>query len=62
VRILHARFANAATVLVERLTRQPIALHAVEKEITAALDEHICRCTGYVRYYEAVKDLVLSTP
>jgi aerobic-type carbon monoxide dehydrogenase small subunit (CoxS/CutS family) len=26
-----------------------------------ALNEHICRCTGYVRYYEAVKDLVLAT-
>jgi aerobic-type carbon monoxide dehydrogenase small subunit (CoxS/CutS family) len=55
-------FVNAATVLIERLKRQPIARRAVEQEITAALDDHICRCTGYVRYYEAVKDLVLNTP
>jgi aerobic-type carbon monoxide dehydrogenase small subunit (CoxS/CutS family) len=34
----------------------------LEATIMAALDDHICRCTGYVRYYEAVKDLVLSTP
>lgn len=27
-----------------------------------ALDPHICRCTGYVRYYDAVKDVVLNTP
>jgi aerobic-type carbon monoxide dehydrogenase small subunit (CoxS/CutS family) len=27
-----------------------------------ALGEHLCRCTGYVRYYEAVKALVLATP
>jgi aerobic-type carbon monoxide dehydrogenase small subunit (CoxS/CutS family) len=55
-------FVNAATVLIERLKRQPIARSAVEQEITAALNDHICRCTGYVRYYEAVKDIVLNTP
>jgi xanthine dehydrogenase YagT iron-sulfur-binding subunit len=32
------------------------------KTITKALDDHICRCTGYVRYYEAVRDVVLNTP
>lgn len=55
-------FVNAATVLIERLKRQPIAKAEVESTITAALDSHICRCTGYVRYYEAVKDVVMSTP
>jgi xanthine dehydrogenase YagT iron-sulfur-binding subunit len=55
-------FVNAATVLIERLKRQPIARSAVEQEITSALDDHICRCTGYVRYYEAVKEVVLNTP
>jgi aerobic-type carbon monoxide dehydrogenase small subunit (CoxS/CutS family) len=49
-------------VLIERLKREPVARHALEHEITQALDDHICRCTGYVRYYEAVKDVVLSTP
>jgi aerobic-type carbon monoxide dehydrogenase small subunit (CoxS/CutS family) len=55
-------FVNAATVLIERLKRQPIARSTVEREITTALNDHICRCTGYVRYYEAVKDVVLNTP
>ena len=55
-------FVNAATVLIERLKREPIAKESVEREITKALDDHICRCTGYVRYYEAVKDVVLNTP
>jgi aerobic-type carbon monoxide dehydrogenase small subunit (CoxS/CutS family) len=55
-------FVNAATVLIERLKREPISLESVEREITKALDDHICRCTGYVRYYEAVRDVVLSTP
>ena len=55
-------FVNAATVLIERLKREPIARESVEPEITKALDDHICRCTGYVRYYEAVKDVVLNMP
>lgn len=55
-------FVNAATVLVERLRRQPIERAQVEEVVTQALDHHICRCTGYVRYHQAVKDVVLSTP
>jgi aerobic-type carbon monoxide dehydrogenase small subunit (CoxS/CutS family) len=55
-------FVNATTVLIERLRRNPIAKDQVEETIVDALNEHICRCTGYVRYYEAVKDLVLATP
>ncbi|MEJ8857078.1 (2Fe-2S)-binding protein [Variovorax robiniae] len=55
-------FVNGATVLVERLKRQPIAKSKVEAEITKSLNTHLCRCTGYVRYYEAVKDVILSTP
>jgi aerobic-type carbon monoxide dehydrogenase small subunit (CoxS/CutS family) len=55
-------FVNAATVLIERLKRQPIAKDQVEQTITEALNDHICRCTGYVRYYEAVKEVVLTTP
>jgi aerobic-type carbon monoxide dehydrogenase small subunit (CoxS/CutS family) len=55
-------FVNAATVLVERLKRQPVPRSRLEQVITEALDPHICRCTGYVRYYEAVRDVVLATP
>ena len=55
-------FVNAATVLLERLKRAPVARADVEQTISTALEGHICRCTGYVRYYEAVKDVVLGTP
>jgi aerobic-type carbon monoxide dehydrogenase small subunit (CoxS/CutS family) len=55
-------FVNGATVLVERLKREPVARDQVEQAISSALNPHICRCTGYVRYYEAVKDVILSTP
>jgi len=55
-------FVNAATVLVERLKREPVERSQVEQVVTEALNEHICRCTGYVRYHTAVRDLILSTP
>jgi aerobic-type carbon monoxide dehydrogenase small subunit (CoxS/CutS family) len=55
-------FVNAATIFIEKLQRQPIERKHLEDEIEKALDSHICRCTGYVRYYEAVRDLALKTP
>jgi aerobic-type carbon monoxide dehydrogenase small subunit (CoxS/CutS family) len=55
-------FVNATMVLIEKLKRAPIGKDQIESTIMDALNDHICRCTGYVRYYEAVKDLVLSTP
>lgn len=55
-------FVNAATVLLEHLKKSPIARDEVETTITEALNPHLCRCTGYVRYYQAVKELVLNTP
>jgi len=55
-------FVNAATVLMERLQRQPVPRGQVEETVAAALESHICRCTGYVRYFEAVRDLILATP
>jgi xanthine dehydrogenase YagT iron-sulfur-binding subunit len=55
-------FVNGATVLMERLRREPVLRSRVESVITEALDIHLCRCTGYVRYYAAVKDLILTTP
>jgi aerobic-type carbon monoxide dehydrogenase small subunit (CoxS/CutS family) len=55
-------FVNAATVLLETLAKTPVSKSRVEATILDALDPHLCRCTGYVRYYEAVKQLVLETP
>jgi aerobic-type carbon monoxide dehydrogenase small subunit (CoxS/CutS family) len=55
-------FVNAATVLVETLEKTPVAKDQLEDTILAALNPHLCRCTGYVRYYQAVKSLILETP
>jgi aerobic-type carbon monoxide dehydrogenase small subunit (CoxS/CutS family) len=55
-------FVNAATVLLERLVKTPFGKDEVVETITEALDPHLCRCSGYLRYYQAVRDLVLKTP
>ena len=55
-------FVNEATRFVEELAKDPIGRDQVEAKIEEALGEHICRCSGYVRYYEALRDLILSDP
>jgi aerobic-type carbon monoxide dehydrogenase small subunit (CoxS/CutS family) len=55
-------FLNESQVLLERLTKKPVARDELEKTITEALDGHLCRCTGYVKYHEAVRDVILADP
>jgi aerobic-type carbon monoxide dehydrogenase small subunit (CoxS/CutS family) len=49
-------------VLLERLDKTPIARAELEKTIGEALDGHLCRCTGYVKYHQAVRNVVLADP
>jgi aerobic-type carbon monoxide dehydrogenase small subunit (CoxS/CutS family) len=53
-------FLNEAQVLLERLARKPVAVSELDKTIAEALDGHLCRCTGYVKYYEAVRAVILA--
>jgi aerobic-type carbon monoxide dehydrogenase small subunit (CoxS/CutS family) len=55
-------FVNQAQVLVESLARAPVPRAAVEVRILEAMDGHICRCTGYVRYYAALRKVILADP
>jgi aerobic-type carbon monoxide dehydrogenase small subunit (CoxS/CutS family) len=57
-----AGFLNEAQVLLERLARQRVPRGDLEKTIAEALDGHLCRCTGYIKYYEAVRDVILADP
>src|SRR5436305_8144455 len=57
-----AGFLNEGQVLLERLAQMPVARDNLEKVIAEALDGHLCRCTGYIKYHEAVRDVILADP
>ena len=53
-------FLNEGQVLLERLAKKPVARADLEKTIAEALDGHLCRCTGYIKYHEAVRAVILA--
>jgi len=55
-----AGFLNEGQVLLERLAKTPVARTDLEKVVAEALDGHLCRCTGYIKYHEAVRDVILA--
>lgn len=55
-------FVNAGTVLVEALARKPVARDRLDAAIEAGVGDHVCRCSGYVRYHHALRDYILSQP
>ena len=55
-----AGFLNEGQVLLERLAKAPVKRADLENTIAEALDGHICRCTGYIKYHEAVRDVILA--
>src|SRR4029434_11206643 len=57
-----AGFLNEGQVLLERLAKKPVARADLEKTIVEALDGHLCRCTGYIKYHEAVRAVILADP
>lgn len=57
-----AGFLNEGQVLLERLAKTPVARADLEKTIADAFDGHLCRCTGYIKYHEAVRDVILADP
>ena len=57
-----AGFLNEGQVLLERLARERVARTDLERTIAEALDGHLCRCTGYIKYHEAVRDVIMADP
>lgn len=55
-------FLMASFALLDRLRRQPIPEATVDAAIEDAVGQHVCRCTGYVRYHRAIRQVVLDTP
>jgi aerobic-type carbon monoxide dehydrogenase small subunit (CoxS/CutS family) len=53
-------FVMASKIFLDWLKTAPIMTDAqLDTAIDDAIGEHICRCTGYVRYYQALKEQAL---
>jgi aerobic-type carbon monoxide dehydrogenase small subunit (CoxS/CutS family) len=55
-------FLMASYCLLDKLRRSPIPREDVDDAIQEAVGQHICRCTGYVRYHRAIRQVILATP
>jgi len=55
-------FLMGAYCLLDRLKRSPIPKNTIDAAIEDAVGQHICRCSGYVRYHRAIREVILDTP
>jgi aerobic-type carbon monoxide dehydrogenase small subunit (CoxS/CutS family) len=53
-------FVMATTMLMERLRVTPVARDQLDQAIEEAVGQHICRCTGYAKYYTAIAAVILA--
>ena len=55
-------FLLGASLLMDQLRMNPIKKEQLDAMILEGVGDHICRCTGYSRYYSAIKEVILNTP
>ncbi|GFE64112.1 (2Fe-2S)-binding protein [Litoreibacter roseus] len=48
-------FVMASKIFLDWLATAPVTEDELDDAIQNAIGDHICRCTGYVRYYEALR-------
>lgn len=53
-------FVMVTVALLARLREHPVPVAQLDEVIEAALGAHVCRCTGYVRYHAAARELALQ--
>ena len=53
-------FVMASKVFLDWLATSPQGEDGLDAAIEQAIGTHICRCTGYVRYYEALREVALD--
>lgn len=55
-------FLLAAHILLDSLRQTPIPEGELDAAIADACGPHVCRCTGYKRYYAAIRKAALAEP
>ena len=54
-------FLMGITLLVDRLQRNPVQKSELERIVMDSMGDHICRCSGYAKYYHAIYELLLNS-
>ncbi len=55
-------FLMGAYSLLDKLRLAPVSADKIDEAILEGVGDNICRCTGYLRYYTAIKEVILATP
>ena len=55
-------FLMGLTLLMDMLKRNPVKRENLDKVIEDNMGEHVCRCTGYVKYHRAIRAVIEETP
>lgn len=53
-------FLMGITLLIDQLKRNPVKRSDLKQVIQDSMGDHICRCSGYVKYYEAINELLIN--
>jgi aerobic-type carbon monoxide dehydrogenase small subunit (CoxS/CutS family) len=53
-------FVMTAVTFLDWLAASPVTEEDLDAAIEEAIGTHICRCTGYVRYHQAMRDVALK--
>jgi aerobic-type carbon monoxide dehydrogenase small subunit (CoxS/CutS family) len=53
-------FLMAATVMIDHLKTIPTSANDLDKMMATWVGENLCRCTGYVRYKDAIRQVALG--
>lgn len=53
-------FVIAARILLDGLAVRPVPADRLDEAIASAIGDHLCRCSGYVRYAQALKQVALT--
>src|SRR5262249_6428118 len=51
-------FLMAGYVLIEELRHRPGFEDRLDDVVLETIGDHVCRCTGYHRYFKAIKDVI----
>jgi len=49
------------TLLMDQLKRNPVKYSDLNQTVMDNMGDHLCRCSGYAKYHDAIKEVLIST-